>query len=145
MYIVTEFDVTPTYPPVWVPSSAPAPSNASVTQPITIPTFPPQIPERFPQPTIKLISGESTTVIFACTTQDALNLNATVTTGLNAEFSPTPLNIIYSYTAGKFYALTITAGSNLNPGNYKVNAEATLGSHPFACSIQITLSDCQGP
>ena len=140
IYIVTEYDVSPTPPPVSLPSSVPAPTNASVTQPITTPPYAPQVPEPFPAPTVHLTSGESTTVIFACATQDPLSLNATVPTGFSAEFSPSPLDIIFSYTSGNLYALTVTPSPNLSPGNYKVNAEATLGPFPFECSFQIEIN-----
>lgn len=139
MYIVTEFDVTPISipPPVNFPS-APAPTNVSITYPIATPTYP-QVPNPFPEPTINLTPGESTTVIFACATQDTLSLNTTVHTGFSAEFSPNPLDIIFSWTSGNFYALTVTASPNLSPGYYRVNVEATLGPYPFEVPLQIAI------
>jgi hypothetical protein len=85
--------------------------------------------------------GKSATMIFACATQDKLSLNATVPSGFSAEFSPNPLDIIYSNVSGNLYALTVTASPNLSEGNYKVNAEAALGPYPFECSFQIAIKN----
>lgn len=136
LYIVTLYDITPTSPRMITSSNVPAPTNASVTYPVATPIVS-QVPEPFPEPTINLAPGESTTVVFACATQDALNLNATVPSEFTAEFSPTPLDIIYSNVSGNLYALTVTASPSLNPGNYGVNVEAILGPYPFKCSFQI--------
>jgi hypothetical protein len=140
LYIVTVYDVTPTSPPMISPSNVPAPANASVTQPVTTPPVGSQVPEPFSMPTINLAPGESTTVIFACATQDALNLNATVPTGFSAEFSPTPLDIIDNGVSGNLYALTVTASQTLGSGNYGMNVEAALGPYPFECSFQIAIN-----
>lgn len=142
LYIVTEYDVTPTSPPTTIPSNVPAPTNASVTFPITTPSYAPQVPDPFPEPTIYLAPGESTTVIFVCATQDALNLNASaLPMGFSAVFFGSPLNIIYSGISGNFYALTVIASPSLIPGNYSVNVEATLGPYPFKCSFQIAFQE----
>jgi len=141
LYIVTEYDITPTTPPIILPSNVPAPANASVTLPITTPASTPQVPAPFPQPTIDMAPGKSATMIFACATQDKLSLNATVPSGFSAEFSPNPLDIIYSNVSGNLYALTVTASPNLSEGNYKVNAEAALGPYPFECSFQIAIKN----
>ena len=141
LYIVTEYDITPTTPPIILPSNFPAPSNTSVTMPITTPAYTPQVPAPFPQPTINIAPGESARVIFACATKEKLSLNASVPSGFIAKFSPNPIDIIYSNVSGNLYALTVTASPNLSEGNYKVNAEATLGPYSFECSFQIAIKN----
>jgi hypothetical protein len=141
LYIVTEYDITPTAPPMTLPSNVPVPTNASVTYPVKTPSNTPQVPDPFPEPTINMTPGETTTIIFACATQDALNLNATsLPAGFSTAFLGSPLNIIYSGISGNLWAYTVTAGPSITPGNYNVNVEATLGSYPFKCSLQINLS-----
>jgi hypothetical protein len=123
IYLVTEGDFYTTF--------SPSPS----------PFYTGQGPESyFPPPTINLSPGENTTIIFACTTQDSFNLNATAPTGLSAEFSPTPLNITLSWSIGKFYALTVTSSPNLNLGKYEVNTNATLGPYSFNTWIEIAVN-----
>jgi hypothetical protein len=86
-----------------------------------------------------MVSGEKTTVLYACIAQDPLSLNVTVPAGFTADFSPNPTDIIFSYTSGNIYALTVTAGANVNSGTYEVNATGSLGTYQFDASFSVTI------
>ncbi len=90
-------------------------------------------------PTFTMVPGEKTTVLFGCLTQDNLSLNVTVPAGFSAEFSPNPTDIIFSYTSGNIYALTVTAGANISSGTYEVNATGSLGSYSFDASFYVAV------
>jgi len=91
-------------------------------------------------PTVSLAPGQSSIVIFGCLTQDALSLSASPAAGLTAQFSATPTNIVFGYTSGNMYALTITAAPSMSAGTYQVKTNATLGSYPFTCSFTFAVS-----
>jgi hypothetical protein len=80
-----------------------------------------------------------TTVIYACIAQDPLSLNVTVPAGFTADFSPNPTDIIFSYTSGNIYALTVTAGATVSSGTYEVNATGSLGSYQFDASCSVVV------
>jgi hypothetical protein len=122
-----------TVTPIIINATSGSPTQAS---PIPIPTG---IPGLNVPPTINIAPGETTTVLYGCLTQDNLNLNFTAPTGFTANFSPNPLNIIFSYTSGKIYALTITADSTISSGTYEINATGALGSYQFDASFYITI------
>jgi hypothetical protein len=86
-----------------------------------------------------MVPGEKTTVLFACTAQDPLSLNVTVPAGFTADFSPNPTDIIFSYTSGNIYALTVSAGANVSSGTYEVNATGSLGSYSFDPSFYVAV------
>lgn len=92
------------------------------------------------QPTVNLAAGQTATVIFGCLTTDQLSLNATASPGLTAEFSPSPLNLTFSYCTGKMYPLKITSDSNLSPGSYQLNFNGTLGSYAFCGAFKVAVS-----
>ena len=112
--------------------------NASAGSPLPAPS-PPGISGLSVTPTINMVPGENATVIFGCLTQDNLSLNVTVPAGFSAEFSPNPLNIIFSYTSGKMYALTVTADTNISSGTYEVNTTGSLGSYLFDASFYVAV------
>lgn len=103
-------------------------------------------------PAIDMVAGEKATVIFGCLTednltqdilsQDKLSLNVSNPPGFNCDFSPNPINIIYtcSSTSGKIYALTVTANKNISSGTYEVNGTGSIGSYVFGASFYVEIS-----
>jgi hypothetical protein len=110
--------------------------------PVGIPTpeYTPGIPKLSVVPTINLAPGEKTMFLFSCPAQENFSLNATAPAGLSAEFSPAPLDIIFSYTTErKMYALTVTADTNISSGIYKLNMKGSLGSNLFEGSFYVAV------
>ncbi len=91
-------------------------------------------------PTINMVPGEKTAVIFGCYTQENLSLNVTVPAGFSSEFSPNPLDTIFSGASGKMYALLVTADVNISAGTYEVNATGSIGSYLFDASFYIAVT-----
>lgn len=118
-------------------------NNATITSPAPAPTPPGTpgliVPPTYVPPTIDMVPGETTTVLYACIAQDPLSLNATVPAGFTADFSPNPTNIIFSYTSGSIYALTVSADSNISSGTYEVNATGSLGTYQFDASFSVVV------
>ena len=122
--------------PVIIPSSPPnSPTNASAG---STPYVTPGVPN-VAVPTIDVVPGETATVIFGCLTQDNLSLNVTVPAGFSSEFSPNPLDIIFSFTSGNMYALTITADTNISSGTYEINTTGSIGTYQFDASFYVVV------
>jgi hypothetical protein len=137
---------TPSVGVVNASASSPPPTtstpivNASIGSPTPAPSFPPGTSGLSVAPTINMVPGENATVIFGCLTHDSLSLNVTVPAGFSAEFSPNPMDIIFTYTSGNMYALTVTAGTNISSGTYEVNATGSLGSYLFDASFYVAVN-----
>ena len=124
----------PASPPIGNASTGIVPPIASPPLSTSTP-----IPDLSVVPTITMVPGETTTVMYGCLTQDNLSLNVTAPTGFTAQFSPNPVDVILGSTSGKMYALTITAATNIGSGTYQVNATGSLSTYQFDASFSVVV------
>jgi hypothetical protein len=92
-------------------------------------------------PEINMTAGEEAQFIFCSNKQENLNINTTSPTGITAQFSQTPLDMILSYTDEReMQAINLKAQPNLNPGTYNVQLKGVVDQYEFIGTLKIQIS-----
>lgn len=92
-------------------------------------------------PEINMTAGEETQFIFCSNKQENLSINTTSPTGITAQFSQTPLDMILSYTDEReMQAINLKAQPSVDHGTYNVQLSGAVGQYEFAGTLKIQIN-----